>query len=493
MTLADASDRLAALHGDREFVTEELRAGQTRSLTFVEAADRVARWSAAIAARSRPCEPVVVAGDNGIDQFLICLAVARAGGLPVPVNAQMTRSEVTHVIADSGADLVIRSADELTSGPGSRTDPHPPYPVDSDDVAALFYTSGTTGKPKGAMLSHRSLVSASSRAALWPAWIRRDTVMLSLPVAHIMGFSALLTSASAGVGIYFLPRFSAKRVLDVIESERLSAFMGVPAMFRLLLEAGASERDLTSVRLWISGADVMAPDVARRFKSFGATACLPGIGAVGEATFIEGYGMVEVGGGVAAKLSPPFLPVGLGDSLGVTMPGWRFRVVDDDGEPTRPGQVGQLLVRGPGLQAGYWGDREASSALMTDDGWLRTGDLARPGPLGSVVFSGRSKNVIMSGGYSVYPVEIEAALEEHPGVAEAGVIGYPDRKLGEVPVAAVRRAQGSTVSAPELGEWVRGRLAHYKVPRRLVFVDELPRNATRKVRRNELMSLFADS
>ena len=133
------------------------------------------------------------------------------------------------------------------------------------------------------------------------------------------------------------------------------------------------------------------------------------------------------------------------------------------------------------------------SALMTDDGWLRTGDLARPGPLGSVVFSGRSKNVIMSGGYSVYPVEIEAALEEHPGVAEAGVIGYPDRKLGEVPVAAVRRAQGSTVSAPELGEWVRGRLAHYKVPRRLVFVDELPRNATRKVRRNELMSLFADS
>ena len=492
LTLADLADRLAGMHGDRVMATEADADGVERTFTYRHAAEQVASWSAAVAARSRPGRPVVVATANGIDQFLLCLAVSRAGGLPAPVNSQMRPAEIDHVIADSGATLVIRDPAELASGPGSRSTLEHPATPSPDDVAALFYTSGTTGAPKGAELTHRALVGQLSSAAAWPAWLRHDEVVLSLPVAHIMGFVSLLGPAVAGVAVYFLPRFSADTVLDVIETRRSSAFMGVPATYRLLLEAGAEDRDLSCIRIWMTGADVMPGEVARRFKKFGASACLPLIGPVGEATFFEGYGMVEVGGGVAAKVSPPLLPVGLGDSLGLPMPGWRFRVTDDDGESVASGVVGELQVKGPGVLRGYWGDPDATRDALTSDGWLRTGDLVRSGLFGTVVFQGRSKNVIKSGGYSVYPLEVEADLEEHPDVLEAAVVGIGHPKLGEVPVAAVRLRPKARVTSTELVAWSKQRMAPYKAPRRVIVVDELPRTGTRKVQRNRLVPLFDD-
>ncbi|MFM7064354.1 MAG: AMP-binding protein, partial [Actinomycetes bacterium] len=241
-------------------------------------------------------------------------AVARAGRLPAPVNQQMSAAEVDHVVADSGAALVVRDVAELRTGPGSRARPPVPTAPSPDDVAALFYTSGTTGRPQGAALTHRGLVGQVSSAAAWPGALRRDELVVSLPVAHIMGFVALLAPAVAGVPVWFQPRFSATGVLDAIEQRRCTAFIGVPAMYRMLLEAGAADRNLTSVRAWMSGAEVMPADLAKQFKSFGATARLPFVGAVGEALFVEAYGMVEIGGGAAAKVSPPLLPVGLGDS-----------------------------------------------------------------------------------------------------------------------------------------------------------------------------------
>ncbi len=490
VTLADLMAQLAEIHGGRTFVTEESESGEIRTLTYLEAARQVERWSVSIAARSKPGLPVVVATPNGVDQFLVSLAVARAGGLPAPVNAQMTDVEVDHVIADSGAELVVRDASELERGKGSRAAPTVAVHPRAEDVAALFYTSGTTGRPKGAELTHRGLVGQVSTAAAWPFVLRDDEVAMSLPVAHIMGFVALMAAAMAGVPVYFLDRFSPTRLLDVIEERRCSAFIGVPTMYRAMLECGADERDLTSVRVWISGADVMPAGLARQFKSFGATATLPGVGPLGEAAFIEGYGMVEVGGSVAAKVSPPLLPIGLGDSLGVSMPGWRMKVTDEDGRAVLPGQIGELRLRGPGVLKGYWGDKAASEAAVTSDGWLRTGDLVRSGPLGTVLFHGREKAVIKSGGYSVYPLEVEADLEEHPDVLEAAVVGRPDDKLGEVPVAAVRLRPGSDLSGDQLRVWSGVRMAHYKCPRAVIVVDDLPRTGTRKLQRERLLPLF---
>jgi acyl-CoA synthetase (AMP-forming)/AMP-acid ligase II len=214
------------------------------------------------------------------------------------------------------------------------------------------------------------------------------------------------------------------------------------------------------------------------------------IGPIGEAMFAEGYGMVESGGGVAAKVSPPFLGVGLGESVGWALPGYRFKVVGDDGQEVPVGQVGELLVRGPGLLRGYRGDPEATESALTADGWLHTGDLARRGPFRLVMFAGRMKDVVMHGGYSVYAVEVERTLEEHPEVLEAVVIALPDPRHGEVPAAAVRLTEGSDLESLDLRAWAAERLAEYKVPKRYVAVDELPRTGTRKVQKQELRALF---
>jgi acyl-CoA synthetase (AMP-forming)/AMP-acid ligase II len=307
-----------------------------------------------------------------------------------------------------------------------------------------------------------------------------------------MGFASLAGLAVAGIPVCFLPRFSAVKVLDTIEGRRSTMFIGVPAMYRMMLEAGAEQRDLGSVRVWASGADVMPPELARRFQRMGGSVTIPGTDrSVGEALFVEGYGMVEVGGAVATRLSPPFFSLPIGDALGVTLPGYRTRVVDDDGRDVPPGTVGELWVRGPGVLDGYHGNAEASAAAVTTDGWLRTGDLARRGPLGLLVFAGRKKDVIKNGGYSVFAVEVEASLTEHPDVLEAAVIGLPDERSGEVPAAAVRLRPGATVTTDELVSWAAGAMAPYKAPRRIVVVDDLPRTGTTKVQKDGLRHLFA--
>lgn len=486
VTLANLAHRLGAVYGDRRLVED----GDTGSvLTFRYTAERIDRWAGAIQARIDPGDRVVLATPNRYDQFLLCLAVARAGGIAVPVNSRMRPEEVDHVVADAGAHLVVHDPEDVRGGPALHRQVAPA----PGEVAALFYTSGTTGEPKGVELTHAGLLGAMPRAVLAPALqLRRDEAVVALPIAHIMGFVACVGFACAGVPVLFHERFHADQVLDAIESRRSTMFIGVPAMYRLLLEAGAGQRDLTSIRVWASGADVMPPELARQFQKMGAAATLPGIGPVGEALFFEGYGMAEMGGAVAVRVDPPggLTRRLLGDAVGVRVPGYRLKVVRDDGTEAAPGEVGELWVKGPGVTPGYWGNEAASAALLPGDGWMRTGDLARLGPLGSVSFQGRVKDVVKSGGYSVYALEVEAALARHPDVAEAAVLGLPDPRLGEQVVAAVHLAPGSTATEEDLLAFCREHLSGYKCPRRIAFVDELPRTGSAKVQKSQLRRAF---
>jgi acyl-CoA synthetase (AMP-forming)/AMP-acid ligase II len=184
------------------------------------------------------------------------------------------------------------------------------------------------------------------------------------------------------------------------------------------------------------------------------------------------------------------LNLGLGESLGFPLPSYRMRVVDEDGTDVAAGDVGELWIKGPGVLRGYWNAPEATQQAVTDDGWLRTGDLARKGPLGSVLFVGRQKDVIIRGGYTIYAIEVQDALEAHPEVAEAAVTALPDERMGEVPGAAVRLAEGSTLTAEGLQAWATEHLAEYKVPARVLVVSTLPRTGTNKVQRTALQSLF---
>ncbi|GAC1478625.1 MAG: long-chain fatty acid--CoA ligase [Acidimicrobiales bacterium] len=494
VTLGDIVARLAAVHGDRALVEEPAPDGSVRRLTYREAARFVELIAAGVAARTRPGECVVVATPNGYDQLLVALGVCRAGGIAVPVNPLMRPEEIAHVVADSGASLVVHDAGEVPAiGPlaGAEIETRRP---DVRSVAAIFYTSGTTGKPKGAELSHRALLGSLPLLALVPSGLRRDELVAGLPVAHIMGFAVLLAAAAGGIPVFAMPRFRAEQALDAIEHRRATMFVGVPAMYRLLLEAGAEHRDLSSVRVWASGADVMPADLARRFQRMGGAVTLPLVGlTVGDAAFVEGYGMVETGGAVAAKVAPPGLALPLpflGGILGVALPGYRLKVVGDDGDEVGIGQIGELLVRGPGVLSGYHGDASATAQILDAGGWLRTGDLARRGVLGTVRFAGRAKDVIKSGGYSVYAVEIERAMEEHPDVIDAAARGVPDDRLGERPVVAVRVREGASTSEPVLLAWGTERLSGYKRPRAVRIVTELPRTGTQKVAKAQLRTLF---
>lgn len=476
ITMGNLLDQVASVHPHRPLVSE---ADGPLQLTTTEAAAVVDRWAGAVAARTAAGDRVVLATPNGYAQFLATLAVCRAGRLPAPVNGQMTEAEVRHVVTDSGASLVVHDTAELDDGEplGSAVvaDPH--------DVAALFYTSGTTGAPKGAELSHSGLLGGMPTAALLPTELRSDEIVHGLPFAHIYGFTLAVGAACAGVASHVLRHFNPVTALEAIEARRATVFAGVPATYRMLEEAGADRYDLSSIRLWVSGADAMPPELAHRFKRRGATIKLPFVGAVGEAVFAEGYGMVETAGGVAIRVSPPLVPAALGGSVGMPLPGVRFKVVDESGDEVPVGSVGELWLQGRGVLSGYHGSPEATAGALTPDGWLRTGDLARRGPLGVVNFEGRMKDVIKRGGYSVYAVEVEQDLEEHPAVLEAAVVACPDERDGEVPVAAVRLAPGTSLDEVDLAAWAAERMARYKVPVAFVEVEDFARTGTDKIQR----------
>jgi acyl-CoA synthetase (AMP-forming)/AMP-acid ligase II len=489
LTLGTLAERVAAIHGDRVLLREPGRTVRTAN----DVARQVDRWAGVIACSVQPGDRVVIAVPNGVDLVIAAMAASRAGAVPVPVGDQLRPNEVEAITASAQASLVVGSVDQLDGD--SDVARSTVVAFGSSDLAALFATSGTTGQPKLAELTHRGLLGSTGVAALAPTMLRRDEAVLALPLAHIMGFAAVIGLLAAGIPTTVLPRFRPPDVLDVIERRRATIFIGVPTMYRMLDEAGAASRDLRSVNVWASGADVIAPDLARRFQRFGSSVTLPVVGPVGQALFVEGYGMVELAGAAVAKVSLPFVGP-IGDALGLALPGWKLRVVGDDGGPVPVGGTGELQVRGPGTLRGYFANEAATERVRTADGWVRTGDVVRRGTAGAVAFVGRDKDVVKHGGYSVYALDVQAVLEAHPAVAEAAVVGIPDRTKGEVPVAVVRlrvdRSAGRSTGAvlDDIESYAAQRLAPYQVPQRLLVVDAIPRTSTGKVQRPEVRQLF---
>jgi long-chain acyl-CoA synthetase len=349
----------------------------------------------------------------------------------------------------------------------------------------VMYTSGTTGRPKGARLTNDGLLSMLSPAALQPTGLPFTvrTALTALPVAHIMGLSSSVGLMLGGITNRIFGRFDPGKVLDVIERERVEMFVGVPAMYRAMLDAGAEDRDLTGVKVWASAADVMPRELAKRFQKMGRVA-----GPV-HSVFVEAYGMVELAGAAMAKVVPPGLPLPK-NFAGMPVFPYRVKVVDARGSELPRGKVGELCVRGPGVLEGYHRDADATDKVL-DGGWLRTGDLARIGPLGTVFFEGRKKDVIKVGGYSVYPVEVEEEIRKHPKIADAAVLGIDDERKGTVPAAAVVPKRGAKLTTAELERWAKEEIASYRRPRMWRVVKEFPRGSTRKVDKKALAKEFA--
>ena len=445
---------------------------------------------------------VLVQIEKSPQGLMLCFACIRAGLIYVPLNPAYRRNELRYLLADAEPRAVIcRPAalaeisaltreleEEIPSprvatlderGEGTLTelcDDTPPLfdatPCAGSDVAALLYTSGTTGRPKGAMLTHRNL--AANMAALQDTWRWRPTDVLlhSLPLFHFHGlFIACLTALLGRTKIIFLPKFDADAVIARLP--QATVFMGVPTYYTRLLEHPQFGRDACrSMRLFISGS---APLLAQTFREFEERAGFP---------ILERYGMTEAGVITSNPVDGPRL-LGM---VGTPLPGVSVRVADEAGKVLPSGEVGEVEIKGENVFAGYWRKPDETAESFTTDGFFKTGDLGRWEPNGYLSIVGRSKDLVITGGLNVYPKEIELAIDQMDGVAESAVIGVPHPDFGEAVVAVVVRKPGANLTEESLLAQLRELLANYKVPKRSFFVDGLPRNAMGKVQKNLLRS-----
>ncbi|MBW3658847.1 MAG: acyl--CoA ligase [Actinobacteria bacterium] len=516
---------LAQRYGDRVVVEEEhgtpgIGTGGIRTAVQVE--DAVARLAAAHeAAGRREDERVLVLLGNRYDILLHAFALARVGAVAVPVNPRLQANEVAAIAGSSGARAVVADddvaaelrdhgdladlawsttgSDDASSGLAGWLGDHPdarigPVARDASATSLLLTTSGTTGTPKAAALSSRGLLSALGRLVAAPVGRSvgprgdRDSVVAALPLTHIMGFSVALGTLCAGVPLLHRSSFDADEVLTLIEERRPNVFIGVPTMYADLESAGAADRDLGSIQLWGSAADAMPADRARRFQRYGGAIRVAGK-ARGTAVFVDIYGMVELSGAAAVRvyLPSPSERVDV-PSFAVVLPGIEARVVDEDRRPVGRGKEGELEFRGESVLSGYEGREDAGP---DEAGWFATGDHARLYPGGVFQFAGRSRDRIKVGGFSVFPAEVETDLREHPDVADVALVGVPDDRLGERPVALLVPTAGDVDTDAYLA-WASDAVAGYRRPQAAFIIDALPRGNNGKVDRQAATDLAVE-
>jgi long-chain acyl-CoA synthetase len=416
----------------------------------------------------------------------------------VPLNFLLSPAEIADIVQDAGLDLIVatRFFERITAELPARTifledlplkrqmfmamlRRLPPVPrVDPDDNAVILYTSGTSGRPKGVQLSYRNLRSNCDACIQAAHMDSSHTFLNVLPPFHVFGLTATtLAPIVLKASCHCIPRFHPTKVIQTIAEKRISIFMAIPSMYAAMLRAKSAAPDaLRSLYLAISGGEPLPPTVAAGMEArFGVR-------------LTEGYGLTETSPAVSFN-TPDAYRAG---TVGRPIPGVEVKLIGiEDGQPLPPGSgEGEIVVRGPNVMKGYYRRSEETAAVLSSDGWFKTGDIGRIDADGFLSITGRKKEMLIIGGENVFPREIEAVLEDHPAVADAAVISITDESRGEVPIAFVSLKEGQSATDIELRQFARERLAGYKVPKQVHIAQDLPRGPTGKILKRKLRELL---
>ncbi len=446
---------------------------------------------------------VAVQVEKSVEAMLLYLATLRAGYVFLPLNTAYQQAEIAYFIVNAEPAVVVTTpknfgwVSRIAFQAGTRhvftlgddrtgtlldrashcSDQQQPAAKGADDLAAILYTSGTTGRSKGAMLTHGNLLSNARVLKDYWGWVPGDVLIHALPIFHVHGlFVALHGALLNGSTMLWLNRFDPRQVIERLP--RATVFMGVPTLYtRMLAEPSLTREAASHMRLFISGS---APLLIETFNEWQAR--------TGH-TILERYGMSET---IMLTSNPYRAEDGerRGGTVGFPLPGVGVRVRDDAGQPVPTGEIGGIQVSGPNVFKGYWRMPEKTKEEFTEDGWFKTGDVGRIDERGYVTIVGRSKDLIISGGYNVYPAEIEGFINEMPGVAESALVGVPHPDFGEVGVAVVIARPGATLDGDALIATLKTQLANFKIPKKCFVVAELPRNTMGKVQKNLLREQY---
>lgn len=506
-TIGDLLHRNAAAFGDRDAMVMEGRVTTWRELD--DTVDRLAAGLAGLGVGHG--DRVAILLPNREEVVHTYFAVARLGAVVVPLNPALTGREIGELLTDSAVRVVVCSAAHTAlltglAGAGSVPSvegvvsvdgaedavlsyadllatgrPAPRVAVAPSDVAVTYYTSGTTGRPKGALHTHFSVLATALASGLMQGLTDADRVLLVTPLYHSAAMHVFLMANTLFGGSWVIMReFRPDAVLATIAADRVTTYFGVVPMLIATLDCPDFDTtDLSSLRVVFTGASPVPDALKKR--------CVAAFGP--DVALIDGYGCTESGPAGTAIFTADALE--RPGSVGKPWPYLQAAVVDTSGRPVGPGETGEIVLRGPSEMLGYHGMPAETEAAFAG-GWLHTGDLGRMDAEGFLYVTGRTKDMLIRGGVNIYPREIEEVLYDHPGVAEAAVIGVPDDFMGEEVMALVIPRNGASLAADELVEHCRKRLAKFKVPRFIQLVDELPRNATGKILKFRLRERYAE-
>jgi long-chain acyl-CoA synthetase len=458
-------------------------------LSYEDLDRRAARVAGFLRARGvQPGDRIALMAPNVPEFAILYYGVLSAGAVVVPMNTQLKRREIAYYLDDSEAKLIFAWATcaeeviaaqtatecvtfcsgELELIMGYAVPPREAAERQESDTAVILYTSGTTGRPKGAELTHGNLARNAEVARHLFSLNDKSVFLGVLPLFHSFGQTcALNATIAAGGTLTLVSRFQPDKVLRVIERDRVDVFAGVPTMYSaLLLEAQQLSYDVASLRVCISGGAALPVELLRSFE------------AELDCIILEGYGLSETS--PIASFNHPDRPRKAG-SIGTPIRGVEMQIVDEQGKPLPRGSVGEIVIRGHNVMKGYWRRPDATAEAISPDGWFHSGDIGRVDEEGYYFIVDRKKDLIIRGGFNVYPRELEEILYQHPAVREAAVVAVPHPTLGEEVGAAVVVKSGARVSSDELRGFVKGQVAAYKYPRHIWFVDELPKTATGKI------------